>query len=73
MDGPGLWRLTLDQDLLDTLSRRFPTWFDSGDSPPPPKTANSDSDFVESAETYFSVNLTEITGMAEGKAYKFQE
>lgn len=30
MDGPGLWRLTLDQDLLDTLSRRFPTWFDSG-------------------------------------------
>lgn len=30
MDGAGLWRLTLDQDLLDTLSRRFPTWFGGG-------------------------------------------
>lgn len=27
MDGPVSWRLTLDQDLIDTLKGSFPNWF----------------------------------------------
>lgn len=139
VDGPGLWRLTLDQDLLDTLSRRFPTWFDSGCSggsssssssssggsntsnSPPPNSDNSTSSGVSSgvggggsgssggigtiqtvaisvdggisvaaaaegaagggsvgggitthfltatSDKYYTVNLSELNGMAEGK------
>lgn len=59
MDGPSLWRLTLDQDLLDTLTRRFPSWFDNLSS------TTGDS-FQTSAEKYFTVNLADINGMAEG-------
>lgn len=60
VDGPLLWRLTLDQDLLDTLTRRFPSWFNSTQQ-------SSDSGFVSASDKYFSVNLTDINGMAEGK------
>lgn len=135
VDGPGLWRLTLDQDLLDTLSRRFPTWFDSGCSggssssnssssggsntsnSPPPNSDNSTSSggssgvggggsgssggigtiqtvtvgvageisvaaaaegiagggigphfLTATSDKYFTVNLAELNGMAEGKS-----
>lgn len=43
MNSPGLWRLTLDQDLLDTLSRRFPTWFDGATAPNSSSNSNSSS------------------------------
>lgn len=59
-----MWRLTLDQDLLDTLTRRFPSWFDNLSS-------TSGDSFQTSAEKYFTVNLADINGMAEGLSFDF--
>lgn len=75
VDGPLLWRLTLDQDLLDTLTRRFPSWFDnnSGSSS---IASTSDSGFVSSsspaAEQLYTVSLAaDPNGMAEGKYFVY--
>lgn len=72
VDGPLLWRLTLDQDLLDTLTRRFPSWFDNNSGSSSSIASTSDSGFVSSsspaAEQLYTVSLAaDQNGMAEGK------
>ncbi|XP_055690584.1 myocardin-related transcription factor A [Lutzomyia longipalpis] len=61
VDGPVSWRLTLDQDLIDTLQRSFPNWFNS--------TAICESESVNISTNYhFSGQLlTSIDRMAEGE------
>ncbi|GAB0088537.1 uncharacterized protein DMENIID0001_029860 [Sergentomyia squamirostris] len=62
VDGPVSWRLTLDQDLIDTLQRSFPNWFNS--------TAICESDTVNISTNYhFSGQLLTSSRdkMAEGE------
>ncbi|XP_055707424.1 myocardin-related transcription factor A isoform X2 [Phlebotomus papatasi] len=61
VDGPVSWRLTLDQDLIDTLQQSFPNWFNST------AICESDSDNISTNYHFSGQLLTSIDRMAEGE------
>lgn len=61
--GPVSWRLTLDQDLIDTLKINFPSWF-PGDSTATGSTLDTYSDIVATTE-FESLELLTPSPIAE--------
>ncbi|XP_055376874.1 serine-rich adhesin for platelets [Condylostylus longicornis] len=55
VDGPESWRLTLDQDLIDTLKGSFPNWFQTDN---PSDCCNTNSNSIASSSPTSSLSTS---------------